>query len=137
MSLRHDRPGSQITQEQEQDTGPVYEDVEETVPTAGQLRLAAFKERLKLLGRFLSSHLGLLTIVVLYAIAGGVIFQQLESTNEKSECIEAEGLYEELEAFFVEALWEVSCSQRKQYQNSALVLYLLRWLPIEMFAWYD
>lgn len=109
MSLRpsDDGPGtSQIIQEAEGEEG-----VEAPLPTAGQLRLAAFKERLKLIGQFLSSHLGLLTIVILYAIAGGVIFQQLEATNEKSECIEAQGLYDQLESFFVENLWKVSCSQ--------------------------
>jgi len=114
MSLRDDRPRSQTIQEEAEedgDTGPVYEDVAGTpVPTAGQLHLAALKERLKILGRFLSSHLGLLTIVILYAVAGGVIFQQLEATNEKSECIAAEGLYEQLESFFVETIWEVNCS---------------------------
>jgi len=42
--------------------------------------------------KFLASTLGLSIIVALYAVAGAFIFQTLEQTNEKEECIQARPL---------------------------------------------
>jgi len=39
--------------------------------------------------KFLASTLGLSIIVAVYAVAGAFIFQILEQTNEKEECIQA------------------------------------------------
>ena len=39
--------------------------------------------------KFALSHIGLCIIVALYAVAGAFIFQTLEQTNEKEECIQA------------------------------------------------
>ena len=38
--------------------------------------------------KFTFSQLGLCTMVALYAIAGAFIFQHLEKTNEKDECVQ-------------------------------------------------
>jgi len=38
--------------------------------------------------KFVASTLGLSIIVALYAVAGAFIFQILEQTNEKEECIQ-------------------------------------------------
>jgi len=43
----------------------------------------------KKLAKFLASTLGLSILVALYAVAGAFIFQILEQTNEKEECIQA------------------------------------------------
>lgn len=95
--------------------GSLYEDLGEateglSAPTVSQLRVEAFRRRARALGRFLSSHLGLLTVVVAYSVAGGILFQQLEATNEKNECLNAEILYKQLENSFVSALWQVTHS---------------------------
>ena len=47
--------------------------------------------------RLACSHIGLCGMVVAYSIAGGFIFQILESPNEKQECITAQQRYSVLE----------------------------------------
>ena len=39
--------------------------------------------------KFILSNIGLCILVALYAVAGAFIFQLLEQTNEKEECIQA------------------------------------------------
>jgi len=39
--------------------------------------------------RFVLSTIGLCVVVALYAVVGAFIFQTLEQTNEKEECIQA------------------------------------------------
>jgi len=68
-------------------------------------QLAVFTKQSLL--KFLSSNLGLLGIVIIYAIGGGLIFEQLESTNEKNSCLTAESIYQPIEDNFVQELWQV------------------------------
>ncbi|CAF3701774.1 unnamed protein product [Adineta steineri] len=46
---------------------------------------------LKKIGKFLFSHVGLVGLVVVYAAAGGFLFELLEAHQEKLNCQEAEG----------------------------------------------
>src|SRR6218665_1518284 len=60
--------------------------------------------------KFTFSQFGLCAIVTLYAIAGGFIFQHLEKTNEKQECLEAMLRYYPMENATVYRLWDIASS---------------------------
>ena len=49
-------------------------------------------------------------LVTLFAIAGGVIFQHLENTNERQECIETMNKYIPMENQTAHSLWQISTS---------------------------
>ena len=50
--------------------------------------------------------------VCLYAVAGGFIFQHLESTNEMEECRQGEAKYIPMENETVYKMWSISSSFR-------------------------
>lgn len=58
--------------------------------------------------KFSISQLGLLVVVVLYAVAGGFIFQHLEATNEKEQCIQGREKYEPMENNTIYKIWTIS-----------------------------
>lgn len=62
--------------------------------------------------KFSLSQLGLLVAVALYAVAGGFIFQHLESTNEKEQCVQGRDKYVPLENDTVYKIWTISTSYR-------------------------
>ena len=62
--------------------------------------------------KFLSQHVGLLGMVVAYAIAGALIFQQLEAPNEKSGCIQRQNQYFPAQLEMANRLWLVAVSYR-------------------------
>lgn len=43
--------------------------------------------------KFILPNSGLILVICLYALVGGYIFQHLESTNEKTECVERMNTY--------------------------------------------
>ncbi|ELU00882.1 hypothetical protein CAPTEDRAFT_24139, partial [Capitella teleta] len=63
--------------------------------------------------KFMFSHIGLSGMVVAYSIAGGFIFQHLEKTNEKQECVKAQEKYEPLENSTKYNMWDISSHFRK------------------------
>ena len=67
--------------------------------------------------KFLLSHIGLCMIVILYSVAGGFIFQHLEQTNEKQECIKKMEKYEVMAQETKLELWTVSKAYVKQYND--------------------
>jgi potassium channel subfamily K protein len=58
--------------------------------------------------KFMFSHIGLMIMVVAYSVAGGFIFEHLEATNEKQECVKAMNKYFPMENSTVIKLWEVA-----------------------------
>lgn len=62
--------------------------------------------------RFSLSQVGLLLVVILYAVAGGFIFQHLESTNEKEQCVQGRDKYEPMENETIYKIWSISSSFR-------------------------
>ena len=58
--------------------------------------------------KFLFSHIGLTGMVLAYAVAGGFIFQHLEKTNEKQECLKAEERYQPTENDTKYKMWEIA-----------------------------
>jgi len=73
-------------------------------------RKRAIKGCLKKALKFTFSQFGLCAVVTLYAVAGGFIFQHLEKTNEKQECLEAMLKYYPMENATVYRLWDVASS---------------------------
>lgn len=73
-------------------------------------RKKAMKGCLKKAFKFIFSQFGLCAIVTLYGVAGGFIFQHLEKTNEKQECLEAMLKYYPMENATVYRLWDVASS---------------------------
>lgn len=67
------------------------------------------------------SHIGLCGMVIVYAIAGGFMFQHLESANEKSECLKAEKKYRPLENNTKYNLWQIA-SNFKSNEEMAMAL---------------
>ena len=71
--------------------------------------------------KFCFSHIGLCGMVIAYAVAGGFIFEHLEKTNEKQECVKAMEKYEPYINDTVFKLWAISQNfQDEQYQREAL-----------------
>ena len=58
------------------------------------------------------SHVGLSGMVIVYSIIGGFIFQHLERTNEKQECVNSQNKYEPMENVTKYNLWEISANYR-------------------------
>ncbi|XP_059157835.1 TWiK family of potassium channels protein 18-like [Physella acuta] len=52
----------------------------------------------KMVMKFLFSHIGLCSMVVLYSVAGGFIFEHLEKNNEQQICYDARAEYEPMES---------------------------------------
>ena len=71
----------------------------------------------KTLVKFLLSRLGISVMVILYSIIGGFIFEFLEKTNEKEECIQKLNEYRALEFRIKQELWNVSVTSLKGYKK--------------------
>ncbi|UJR15593.1 hypothetical protein I4U23_002529 [Adineta vaga] len=56
-----------------------------------ELETSKFRQCLKKTTKFLFSHIGLVGLVVVYAVAGGFLFQLLEERQERYNCQEAYG----------------------------------------------
>ncbi|CAF1083701.1 unnamed protein product [Adineta ricciae] len=56
-----------------------------------ELEASKTRQCLKKTTKFLFSHIGLVGLVVVYAVAGGFLFQLLEERQEKYNCLEAYG----------------------------------------------
>ncbi|ELU00881.1 hypothetical protein CAPTEDRAFT_74395, partial [Capitella teleta] len=64
--------------------------------------------------KVITSHIGLCGMVVVYAIAGGFMFQHLERANEKSDCTKAENKYRFLENATKFNLWQIAFYSRSE-----------------------
>ena len=58
--------------------------------------------------KFAFSHIGLCGMVVAYAVAGGFIFENLESKNEKELCTKRMNKYYPFENQTVDNLWSIA-----------------------------
>jgi hypothetical protein len=87
----------------------VKDEEERELEEKRQARRNCCKKALK----FMFSHIGLCGMVVAYSIAGGFIFQHLEKTNEKQECVKAQDTYEPMENLTKYNLWDISSHFRK------------------------
>lgn len=58
-----------------------------------ELETSKTRQCMKKTTKFLFSHIGLVGLVVVYAVAGGFLFQLLEERQEKYNCQEAYGEY--------------------------------------------
>ncbi len=61
------------------------------------------------------SHIGLTTIVVLYAVAGGFIFQHLEETNEQADCQRRRDRFDAVVNETKHEIWAASIAFVNQY----------------------
>ena len=68
--------------------------------------------------KFLLSRVGMSLMVVVYSIIGGFIFQFLEKTNEKGECIQKMEDYRVLENRVKNQLWNASKTIVNRYHQS-------------------
>lgn len=73
-----------------------------------QSRKRAAANCFKNIAKFLLSRVGISIMVILYCIIGGFVFQYVERTNEKQECINNMVLYNDLEDRIKADLWNVS-----------------------------
>lgn len=78
--------------------------------TENQTKKSNAKTFCKKFIKFLFSHIGLCAMVVAYCVAGGFIFEHLESTNEKEECIKKMNTYNPLQNSTRYKMWEVAKS---------------------------
>ena len=85
------------------------EDEEEETSGAG--------ECCKTLMKFMLSQVGLCLIVILYSVAGGFIFQHLEQTNEKQECIKKMEKYVVMANETKVNIWTASKAYVQQYMD--------------------
>lgn len=90
-------------------SGPQNQDDDQDKEDKRQARRNCCKKALK----FMFSHIGLCGMVVAYSIAGGFIFQHLEKTNEKQECVKAKEKYDPLENSTKYNMWDISSHFRK------------------------
>ena len=65
-----------------------------------------------------ASTVGVFVLVVLYTVAGGYIFEYLETTNEQNECFEASAVYHPMENATAENLWTIGQSLTAPYDES-------------------
>lgn len=72
-------------------------------------------KRCKTVLKHLFSHIGITGMVIAYSVIGGFIFQHLEETNEKQECIQTMEKYEPMENKTVENIWEISKVYADEY----------------------
>jgi hypothetical protein len=63
------------------------------------------------------SHLGLGLVVALYTGLGGIIFEHLETTNEKNTCIETFNKYVEAENDTLSRLWEMNIQNLEEFDT--------------------
>ena len=68
--------------------------------------------------KFLLSRVGISIMVILYSVIGGFIFEFLEKTNEKGECIQKMQDYNELEGRIKLQLWNVSKTSVNRYHQN-------------------
>ena len=73
----------------------------------------------KTFAKFLLSRLGISVMVILYSVIGGFIFEFLEKTNEKEECIQKLNEYKTLEFRIKQKLWNVSVTSLKGYKKGS------------------
>ena len=67
--------------------------------------------------KFLFSHIGLCGMVVAYSVVGGFIFQHLEQTNEKQECVKKMDKYNPMENETTFKLWEIAQAFVPEYND--------------------
>lgn len=67
--------------------------------------------------KFLFSNLGLIAMVVAYSVAGGFIFEHLEKTNEKAECIKSMEKYIPMENDTTWKLWQMATAYVPAYND--------------------
>lgn len=60
--------------------------------------------------KVIMTNVVLCLLVTLFAVAGGIIFQHLEDTNEREECVQTMNKYFPMENATVRSLWEISLS---------------------------
>ena len=73
--------------------------------------------------KFCFSHIGLCGMVVAYSVAGGFIFEHLEKTNEKQECVKAMQKYVPFENETVYKLWDIAQNfQESDYKEQAFMV---------------
>ena len=65
------------------------------------------------------SHVGITGMVIAYAIIGGFIFQHLEQTNEKQECIQLMEKYVAVENKTMYNIWEISKVYVDEFEKNA------------------
>jgi hypothetical protein len=75
-----------INDNEYQDDRPVQREIDEIETSKG-------RQCLKKTAKFLFSHIGLVGLVVVYAVAGGFLFELLEQHQDKLYCQEAQGEY--------------------------------------------
>jgi hypothetical protein len=68
------------------------------------------KEFTKSSAKYILTQIGLVVLVSGYAVAGGFIFQHLESTNEMSECEQGEKQFNEMQNTTVYKMWTIANS---------------------------
>lgn len=71
--------------------------------------------------KFIMPKVALIVLVTLYAVAGGFIFQHLESTNEKQECFERASKYEPVVNETVDQIWNTITSYRNLGDKEASI----------------
>ncbi len=94
--------------------------VEDDQVDGKEQRKNAVKNCCKKFVKFMFSHIGLCGMVVAYCVAGGFIFEHLEQTNEKQECVKAMDKYKPMANNTVNKLWEVAktfCDNKNDIEN--------------------
>ena len=71
----------------------------------------------KTFAKFFLSRVGISVMVVLYSIIGGFVFEFLEKTNEKGECIQKLNDYNALELRVKQQLWNVSITSVNKHKD--------------------
>ncbi len=61
------------------------------------------------------SHIGLSSIVIVYSIIGGLIFEHLEATNEKEECVQAMEKYAPMANKTLLNIWLIAQAYGTEY----------------------
>ena len=76
-------------------------------PTEKKARIKAF-----VIGsaKFVGSQIGLVVLIVVYAIIGAVMFEHLEKANEMDTCLQKQALYEPLQNDTVYKFWQIATS---------------------------
>ena len=72
--------------------------------------------------KFILPNSGLIIVICLYALAGGYIFQHLESTNEKTECVERMNTYIAVENKTLEDILSIMINYRTPGDSQSAVL---------------
>jgi len=72
--------------------------------------------------------------VCLYAVAGGFIFQHLESTNEMEECRQGEAKYLPMENETIFKMWSISSSFRSADDKTVRLEFCLIHVKEKLFS---